>query len=180
MFIRNTLTNHEGLWLKTTDSGLVVWNTDTNAREDWPLENTEGIKNQDVPSNDFLELLEHLTSPGIIDLLNESELMRYCIKSIAFYTNAGLFSRGKNVQKMIETIQEVLYYVFGSNRPLGVDRDELILFIHQKVPSLFLGAYWGFKIAKQCDPQVEQEIEEPKQKPKRKSLWYSFCRCRNL
>jgi hypothetical protein len=186
MFIRNTVTQHEGLWLKTEEKCLVVWNTDLNSREEWQLENTECVTNTDVPGHDFVELLEHLTSDAALSTIEDSNMV-YAIKSISFYMDSGLFAKEKNVQKMIETLQEVLYYVCGSKQ-LSKERDEILLFIHQKIPSLFLGAYWGYKLAQKLkfepEPEAETKSEpkletEPETLPKPKSFW-SFCRCRYI
>jgi hypothetical protein len=181
MFLRNTETKEEGLWLKSEDNNLIVWNTTLNVRQTWPLELTECITH-DSPQSDFLELLEHLTSTAGLELVKECDVMLFASKSIAFYVNSGLFAREKNVQKMIQTVQEVLYFVSGINNSLGKDRDELMLFIHQHVPSLFLGAYWGYSTAKMAFTVTPPEHECKKEAPLRRkpSFWQYFCRCRNL
>ena len=198
MFIRNLQTKHEGFWLKTVENDLVVWNIVTNTREVWPVEITECYTSNESPGEEFVQLLEHMTSPYGATVLHESKLMLLAIKSISYFLQSGLFAQRKNVDKMIETVQEVLYVVCGTNNELGKTRDEMILFIHQQVPSLFLGAYWGYTLSKlkpeNTEPKIlttndsansEQksavlpEVPVP-QRPKRRSLCYNFCRCRNF
>jgi hypothetical protein len=165
MLIKNLVTLQKGVWLGT-DSELktiIVWNLSLNTKESWALETSECFIEEDPPlllerENDFFKVLEAITSPQGMEVIDENELMSMVIKSIKYFFDAGCLGNSKTLQDSIETVQEVMYCAIG-DQPCGGKRDELILFIHQKIPSILQGAYWGYSLSKLSGSQQEEETE---------------------
>ena len=175
MIIKNLVTLQKGVWLGT-DSELktiIVWNLSLNTKESWALETTECFIEEDPPlllerEYDFFKVLEAITSPRGMDVIDENELMSMVTKSLKYFFDAGCLSNSKTLHECIETIQEVMYCAIG-DQPCGEKRDELLLFIHQKIPSILQGAYWGYSLSKlsgseetETDDLPQTETEEPK------------------
>jgi len=162
MLIKNLETLHLGVWLGTDNAlkKIIVWNTRTNTKESWDLDTTECHVEEEPllleRENDFFNLLETMTSPRGLEVINENELLVMVTKSIKYFLDAGCLSNNKTLEASIEAVQEVMYNAIG-DQPCGKTRDEVILFIHQKIPSILQGAYWGYTLSKLPSLQSEQE-----------------------
>jgi hypothetical protein len=171
MYIKHSESGNVGVWLSTRKEGLVVWNTDTNVQEIWsidattvtklirditePLPETEDASNED----EFSRLLKSITSPKHQNIFSEHELMLKAAKCLQFYTDTGCFRSKGSLEQSIKTVQEVLYHEFGDEH-LGTKRDELLLFVHHLIPSIFWGAYWGFALAAKSKKEGEDSEDD--------------------
>jgi hypothetical protein len=138
----------------------------TNTKESWEIENTECTIEEEPllleRENTFFNLLETITSPKGMEVINENELMQMVVKSIKYFIDAGCLKNKKTLQESIETVQELMYASIG-DQPCGKHRDELIVFIHQKIPSIFQGAYWGYSLSRLPSSEEEEDnTSEPK------------------
>jgi len=169
MLLKNLQTFEKGVWLET-DSELktiTVWNIQKNLKESWALDITEcSVEEEPLllerENTFFNNLLEQITSPKGMEVIDENELMQMVINSIKYFTDAGCLKNKKSLQESIETVQELMYASIG-DQPCGKKRDELILFIHQKIPCIFQGAYWGYALS-QADSSEQPQKTEPEVK----------------
>jgi hypothetical protein len=172
MILTHLETGKKGVWLATRDAELVVWNIDDSVKQIWPTNKTECCVKQEEDSNDeFKKLLYAITSPKGMEVINESELMLLATKSIAYFVEEGYVKSKDTLEESIQLIQEVLYHSLGESYQCGPERDALILFIHQKLPYLLQGAYWGFALAPLAHNETpQQEVVEDLCQPKELEL----------
>jgi hypothetical protein len=165
MLIKNLDTLHVGVWLSTNSTlkQIIVWNTDTSAKESWDINTTECLLEQEHEergNDEFSNLLQALTSSGGLEVIKDSELMVLATKSIIYFLEAGCLNSKETLEESIKTVQEVMYHAIGDVLYCGNNRDEIILFIHQKIPSIMQGAYWGYALSALRPPErVEDEQE---------------------
>jgi hypothetical protein len=165
MIVIHCETKKRGVWLGTRDSELIVWNVDDSVKESWPTNLTECscVKEEDK-NDEFKNLLYALTSPRGLEVINESELMLLATKSIAYFLEEGYLKSKDTLEESIKLLQEVLYSSLGEGYQCGPERDEILLFIHQKLPCLIQGAYWGYAlspIAQSTEDLESKESREP-------------------
>jgi hypothetical protein len=163
MIIIHTETKKRGVWLNTLEKEILVWNINDSVKDVWPKELTECELEKDAEKEDkndeFKNLLHAISSPKGMEVVNESELMLLVTKSIAYFLENGYLGKKDTLEDSIKILQEVLYHALGECFPFGVERDEILMFIHQKLPYLIQGAYWGFALSPIANPPKE-EIEE--------------------
>lgn len=163
MLIKNLETHHKGVWLSTNSTlkHIIVWNTHTSTKDSWDIKNTECLFEDHVEQGDdvFSNLLQAITSPSGLEIINESELMLLATKSIIYFLEAGCLNSKETLEESIKTTQEVMYHAVGDVLYCGSNRDEIILFIHQKIPSIMQGAYWGYALSA-LSPKAKEEGAE--------------------
>jgi hypothetical protein len=152
MLIKNLETLHVGVWLSTNSTlkQIIVWNTHTSTKDSWDIHSTECLcdkENEEQKNDEFSNLLQAITSPGGLETIKESELMLLATKSIIYFLEAGCLNSKETLEDSIKTLQEVLYHAVGDVLYCGNNRDEIILFIHQKIPCIMQGAYWGYALS---------------------------------
>jgi hypothetical protein len=164
MLVTHTESKKKGIWLNTRGNELLVWNVNDGVKDVWPIELTEcdlGTEEKEDKNDEFRNLLHAITSPKGMEVVNESELMLLVTKSIAYFLENGYLGKKDTLEDSIKILQEVLYHSLGECFPFGVERDEILMFIHQKLPYLIQGAYWGFALSPIANPpEVEEEVEE--------------------
>lgn len=178
MYVRNSITNDIGVWLATRSKEILVWNSDKNTQETWIIDNTECIEQvNDAEQDDFLNFLRVLSSSELALPITDKELVELASKSLKYYLDAGCFTSKKSVEDSIKTVQEVLYHVFGEEQ-FGHKRDELLMFVHLKIPSIFWGAYWGYCVGKKENKDPLSKDTEPEKfeqnKTKKQASWCCF------
>lgn len=162
------------MYLSSIDHDTIrVWSKKQRAECEWKNVDIEVVLD-DSQSDEFSDMLFVMVKHK--DAFTQNHLMRTCIDAIEFYLEDERLSF-ETMDERLKTMQEVLYHALGSNKELGLERDQAIMFIHNTLPHLMVGALLGFHLGRKKEPEsprVEAPVEKKEvRKPRRK--WCLAC-----
>lgn len=171
MWITHVPTSDQGVYLSCIDQDTVrVWSKAQRAECEWKNKDIEVVLD-DSTSDEFSEMLFVMVKHK--DAFKESHLLRTCIDTISYYMEDERLSP-ETMDERLSVMQEVLYHALGNTKELGVERDHAMLFIHNTLPHLMVGALAGFHLGKiMNEPPTPIEARRELKKPRRR--WCILC-----
>jgi hypothetical protein len=167
MWVTHVPSKDQGVYLSSVDSESIrVWSRAQRAECVWKNVDIEVVLD-DSSSDEFSEMLFVMVKHK--DSFKEEHLLRTCIDAIEFYLEDERLSF-ETMDVRLRTMQEVLYHALGTNQDLGFERDQAMLFIHNTLPMIMVGALTGFHLGKNKN-QDPTTCEKPRQRRK----WCTLC-----
>jgi hypothetical protein len=176
MWVTHVPSKDQGVYLSSVGNDTIrVWSKAQRTELEWRNIDIEVVLD-DSSSDEFSDML--FTMAKHKDAFKEQHLLRTCINTIQFYMEDERLSF-ETMDERLKVMQEVLYHTLGKNLELGMDRDKAILFIHNTLPHLMVGALVGYHLGKNselepAEPEPEEPVE-PEPKPKLRRKWCILC-----
>jgi hypothetical protein len=172
MWITHIPTSDVGVYLSCVDQDTVrVWSKAQRTECEWKNKDIEVVLD-DSQSDEFSEMLFVMVKHK--DVFKKEHLLRTCIDTISSYMEDERLSY-ETMDERLRVMQEVLYHALGSKQELGLERDHAMMFIHNTLPSLMVGALAGFQLGKIMH-EPPTTVEAPLlPKPKARRRWCTLC-----